>query len=41
MEVFGKHAELQTKRLEEEELLNPNYGMDEGETKLLGRKELD
>ena len=39
-EVFNKHAEIQTKRLEEEELLNPNYGLGEGESQILGRKEL-
>ena len=41
IEVFNKHAEIQTKRLEEEELLNPNYGLGEGETQILGRKELN
>ena len=41
MEYFTRQAKLGIKRIEEEEQLNPKFGLDEGETLILGRRELN
>jgi len=41
LEYFTRQAKLGIKRIEEEEQLNPKFGLDEGETLILGRRELN